>query len=187
MPQLKHILVPLDGSLPAESALVMAKTLAQPFRSEIVLLQVLRIFTTFRNGYQKLNLDWETEAQGYAAYQEAEAYLRAKQDELQAQGFDVRPLVCGARANKTISDVIITQKADLIVMATHGRGGLARWASGSIADEVVRHSHCPVLLVRRSEEEGSKHEGKRVTVWRSWLKKNSQFFDGFLPELRMRF
>jgi nucleotide-binding universal stress UspA family protein len=186
MPQLKRILVPLDGSLLSESALVMAKTLAQPFRSEIVLLQVLRIFTTFRNGYQELNLDWETEAQGYAAYQKVEAYLQAKQDELQTQGFDVRPLVCGARANETISDVIIAQKADLIVMATHGRGGLARWASSSIADEVVRHSHCPVLLVRRSEEEGSNHEGKRVSVWRSWLKKNSQFFGGFLPELRMR-
>lgn len=175
MPQLKRILVPLDGTPLAESALAMAKTLAQPFSSEIILLQVIRIFTLFRNAYQELSLDWETEAQEYAVFQKAEAYLQTKQDELGAQGFDVRMLVRSARAKESISDVIITQNADLIVMATHGRAGLARWASGSIADEVVRHSRCPVLLVRESQEEGSRHQGKRLTVWRNWLQKAANF------------
>ena len=37
---------------------------------------------------------------------------------------------------------------DLIVIATHGRTGLRRWVLGSVAERVIRHSHCPVLVVR---------------------------------------
>ena len=36
----------------------------------------------------------------------------------------------------------------MIVMATHGRGGVTRWFLGSVAEEVVRHAPVPVLLVR---------------------------------------
>lgn len=39
-------------------------------------------------------------------------------------------------------------EADLIAMTTHGRGGLGRLVLGSVADEVVRHAVCPLLLVR---------------------------------------
>lgn len=38
--------------------------------------------------------------------------------------------------------------ADLIAMCTHGRTGLARWAYGSVAEKVMRHAPCPILLVR---------------------------------------
>jgi len=42
--------------------------------------------------------------------------------------------------------------ADLIAMCTHGRTGLARWAYGSVAEKVMRHAHCPILLVRAMHE-----------------------------------
>jgi hypothetical protein len=98
-----------------------------------------------------------------AAYQQAETYLQAKQAELRAQGFEVRIILRGVEPNKGISKVIAAQKADLIVMATHGCSGFARWASGSVADEVVRHSQCPVLLVHQIEEDRRPDGGKRVT------------------------
>ena len=40
---------------------------------------------------------------------------------------------------------------DLIVMGTHGRTGVTRWLMGSVAENVLRHAHCPVLIVRGEE------------------------------------
>ena len=42
---------------------------------------------------------------------------------------------------------------DLIVMSSHGKGGDTRWTSGSVADKVMQHSPCPVLLIRKQSEE----------------------------------
>lgn len=55
-------------------------------------------------------------------------------------------------AANIISDVAKVEKCDLIVMATHGRSGLRRAMLGSVADYVVRHAQCPVLLVRAKEK-----------------------------------
>lgn len=174
MVELKRILVPLDGSPLAEEALPLATTLGQPFSSQIILFQVLRFFVTLRGAYQEISPDWEAVAHEYAAYEEAEAYLQAKRDELRAQGFEVRILLLGIGPNEEISDVIAAQKVDLIVMATHGRSGLARWASGSVADAVVRRSHCPVLLVRQDEETKTRNKGKPVSDDGHRLRNGSQ-------------
>ncbi len=54
-----------------------------------------------------------------------------------------------------ILDVAEQEKVGLIIMTTHGRGGLKRWLMGSVAEKVVRHAPCPVLTVgRRSLEQG---------------------------------
>lgn len=161
MVEFNHILVPLDGSSLAEKALPLATTLAQKHQSQIVLLRVLRFFLLARCGYQEIFPGEAIEDYG-PTYQEAESYLQAWQRELGEQGFGVRIRLRGASPNQHIADVIAAQEVDLIVMATHGRGGLARWLSGSIADEVVRRSHCPVLLVRPDEEDETKHRGKPV-------------------------
>jgi nucleotide-binding universal stress UspA family protein len=57
--------------------------------------------------------------------------------------------------------------ADLIIIATHGRSGLARVLLGSTAERVVRHAHCPVLVVREQEHgflvgEKSNHDEERT-------------------------
>jgi nucleotide-binding universal stress UspA family protein len=78
------------------------------------------------------------------------------------------------------ADIIVDQNVDLIVMATHGRGGLARWAAGSVADEVVRHGHCPVLLVRQSEKDDDiPSRGKLIPSDWYWLQTEvmHQFFN----------
>ena len=60
----------------------------------------------------------------------------------------VRTAIIEGHAGTAIVDAAIAEHADVIVMATHGRGGLGRAFLGSVADHVVRHSPCPVLLVR---------------------------------------
>lgn len=175
--ELKRILAPLNGSSFAEKALPLATTLAQKHQSQIVLLRVLRFFLLARCGYQEIFPGEAIEDRG-PTYQEAEHYLQAWQRELGEQGFDVPIWLRGASPNQHIADVITSQEVDLIVMATHGRGGLARWLSGSIADEVVRGSHCPVLLVRPDEEDETKHRGKLVTD--DWYQFQSTGYDQFL-------
>jgi len=49
---------------------------------------------------------------------------------------------------ETICDFAKENEIDLIAMSTHGRGGIARWALGSVADKVVQSSSKPVLLIR---------------------------------------
>ena len=43
-------------------------------------------------------------------------------------------------------------EAGLIVMGSRGRGGVRRALMGSVSDSVVRHAHCPVMIVRREKE-----------------------------------
>lgn len=57
------------------------------------------------------------------------------------------------RAQRAILQTAASIDADLIVLGTHGRTGLARWAMGSIAEAVVRHATCPVWVVREKRHE----------------------------------
>jgi nucleotide-binding universal stress UspA family protein len=59
------------------------------------------------------------------------------------------------RVAETIIDYANRHSVDLIIMATHGRSGLSRWAYGSVADKVLRGADVPVLLVRAHPEKKS--------------------------------
>ena len=56
---------------------------------------------------------------------------------------------------------------DLIVMGTHGRGGVTHMLLGSIAEKVVRRAPCPVLTVRHPQREFVEPD-RRSSRWRSW-------------------
>ena len=143
MVHLDRILVPLDGSALSERALPIAVTLAQKFESEVILLRVLEMAgPTLANHYPE-NL-WLVEAMQYA-YREAQSYLDAKEADLH-----VRTLVREQAAAEEILLVATDEQVDLIVISSHGQGGPAPWTSGSVADKVMQHSRCPVLLVRES-------------------------------------
>ena len=49
-----------------------------------------------------------------------------------------------------ITDYARAEHIDLIVMSTHGRGGISRWVYGSVAEKVLQAAPCPVLLIRAS-------------------------------------
>ena len=146
----KRIVVPLDGSDLAEVALPHAEELSRLTGAGLHLVRVVDIVSgTPYGAYIAL------EAVGYAEALSAEktdsvAYLSRMQTRLAARGFSVTT-ECrrGPAAHELTQSVDLD---DVIVMATHGRGGMRRWLIGSVAEEVIRHSPVPVLLVRADQE-----------------------------------
>jgi nucleotide-binding universal stress UspA family protein len=130
----KKLLAPLDGSGESAVALPLARTLAKATGAEILLLRVI----------PEQLLGPEPVAQA-----EAENSLAAIAKELAAAGVRVSTAV-QAGANPAAEIVTAAQRhgADLIVMATHGRAGLARAVLGSVAERVTAESPVPLVLLR---------------------------------------
>jgi nucleotide-binding universal stress UspA family protein len=153
MTEFRRILVPLDGSPLAEQALPLATALAKKFGSEILLLRVLDIpVAVAPTSHLEVIIGWVREARAHA-HQEARTYLDVQQHEIYRQGIAVRAMVRDESAAEDILQVAACEGIDLIVMNAHGHGGQARWTFGSVAEKVVRHSPCPVLLARYAAPE----------------------------------
>jgi nucleotide-binding universal stress UspA family protein len=187
MIDLKRILVPLDGSPLAEEALPLATTLAQKHKSQLILLRAWKLLPSPQGGARGhfyYYSHYYREVELYA-YQEAKAYLQAQQDDLQKQGFDVRILLGDTLPTQAIVAGTLTEDIDLIVMATHGRRGLARWLLGSVADEVVRLAPCPVLLIRQNKKYDPPRRGKRIPSQQYVTSTTRQFANLMTSTLRV--
>jgi len=137
--KLNKILVPLDGSTLAESAIAKAMELAGG-EATLMLLRAAEAHTL-------PGVD-PTEAQ-VEVVREAEEYLAAVAGRLREQGFaSVETSVWYGPAASAIVDAARLRKADLIVMSTHGRSGLGRLILGSVAESVLRGTNTPILLLR---------------------------------------
>jgi len=141
------ILVPTDLSEPAEAAWAHARELAQKCRGTLVLLYVAEsVLSHFGVVGLAPNIS-ELEEQHDIA-------TRLKLQELVTQaeglGLKVRSRVVPGKPWQKIVEVAGEERADLIVIGTHGRTGFAREAIGSTAERVVRQARCPVLVVRTS-------------------------------------
>ena len=142
-----RIIVPLDGSKVAESALSEAEKLATLTGVELVLVRVVDY--SKRDRFGDFGLLYEYEAMAEALEEERElatAYLHEVSGRVAGEGYSVSTELVGGVAAKAI--IGLAKPGDLIVMATHGRTGMRRWFIGSVAEEVVRHATVPVLLVR---------------------------------------
>lgn len=158
----RTILLTTDGSEIAKAATPHALNLASMSgESTIVVVsvidtvaQILAQATPSGWGYGGGTIAIESAEAAVAAEREqAEATLAAVKSELEAAGVaTVRTNVIEGHAATAIVDAASAERADVIVMATHGRGGLGRAVLGSVADHVVRHASCPVLLVRPPHE-----------------------------------
>jgi nucleotide-binding universal stress UspA family protein len=138
---LSHLLVPLDGSRLAEAALPAAAALAERLGGRVTLLHVVE-----RDPPRAVHGEHHL-----ATAAEAGAYL----DAVAARAFaPPRPAACHVHegAPDEVVESIVEHAGelgpDLVVMCTHGRGGLGRVLFGSIAQQVIRRGRTPVLLVR---------------------------------------
>jgi nucleotide-binding universal stress UspA family protein len=141
--KLDTILVPLDGSTVAESALPKATELAETSGARLLLLRAAEAHTL-------PGID-PTEAQ-VKVVNDAEAYLAKVAVRLRAAGpRRVGTSVWYGSAPYAIVEAAQLHRADLIVMTTHGRSGLGRLIIGSVAESVLRGTLTPILLLRTPE------------------------------------
>jgi nucleotide-binding universal stress UspA family protein len=152
------VLLAIDGSTEASLATEAAVEIAIKTRSELHLVYVRSdpLLTTlyegeYPRGVQDLDheFDEELESAGRAAQEVLDAAVR-KVDSL--GGAVAQAHLMEGRAPQEIVSLAETSGIGLIVMGSRGRGGVSRTLMGSVSDSVVRHAHCPVLVVRAYQE-----------------------------------
>ncbi len=146
--RLRRVLFPSDFSPAAEPAARWAEALTRAFGAELVLVHVLDLSLAGMAGLP-------TQMAMMPAVDELIERVRAETaEEMSRLGVrfpQARTIVREGPPRATILQVASEVGADLIVMGTHGRTGLAHVLFGSVAEHVVRHSTIPVLTVRETE------------------------------------
>jgi nucleotide-binding universal stress UspA family protein len=127
-----RILVPLDGSHFSERVLPYVVTIGRACGASVIVLHAVAPSES------------EVEAPGSA---DAVGRVTDLVSTLRGQGLDAWMRIYEGPAGQVILDTADQERADVIVMSTHGRGGLGRWLYGSVADEVLRRATRPVGLV----------------------------------------
>ena len=130
----RKILMPVDGSESSLAVLPQVRSFALAVGASVLVLGVLAP---------------EQEAG------EGDAIVRMAVKALAVAGIPVEPLVRIGDPASEILDAAKTHGADMLTMSTHGRGGVSRWALGSVTEKVLRAATVPMLVVRASRP----HEG----------------------------
>jgi nucleotide-binding universal stress UspA family protein len=143
----RTILHPTDFSEFADQALPLAVGLARRYEAKLILLHVLAEWNA-----DPANPEWRfpelpTE-QREAMEVSANRSLEKRENQMPPPVEVSRMIVRGFNPPSDIVNVAVQAGVDLIVMATHGRTGVAHFLLGSTAEKVVRHARCPVLTVR---------------------------------------
>jgi nucleotide-binding universal stress UspA family protein len=152
----RKILVPLDGSELAECSLEHVRAIASGCNvPDVVLLTVLEPVSGVTGLTARMPDEWlrNVEKEQKTGI---ENYLAKVAAWLKKAGLTVTAVTLRGNAADEILDYAAKNNVDLIVICTHGRTGIARWAFGSVADRVVRHSHIPVLIVSPHDFRASK-------------------------------
>jgi nucleotide-binding universal stress UspA family protein len=150
------VLVTLDGSELAERALPYAIELARATRGRLLLVRAALAYSYERDGVAVLA----------PLHPAVRVELEGVADRVRATGVTAEAhLVHGISAADTILKAVADLRPDLVVMSTHGRGGLGRFLYGSVADQVLREADVPVLLVPAASAGAWPEEGRlRVLV-----------------------
>lgn len=142
----KRILVPIDGSAAAQSAVQQAVKLASEEAKMRLIYVVEESHSLDLIGYGAIDYSALLEA----LRQTGKRALATAADEALKSGFTVETELLdapGERISSVIGGEADKWNADLIVIGTHGRSGLNRLLLGSVAEEVVRSASVPVLMV----------------------------------------
>nr|WP_315137366.1 universal stress protein [uncultured Limnohabitans sp.] len=145
----KRILVATDGSALSKKAVASAIALAATCSAELVALKVVpRYPQAYFEGSIPLSADEISRVETQWT-ESARVQLAAVEKAAKAKGVDTKVITV---KSDVVSDAIIAaakkQNADLIVMASHGRKGIKRLLLGSETQQVLTHSHTPVLVLR---------------------------------------
>jgi universal stress protein A len=140
-----RVVVPTDFSTCSEAAWSLARRVAAKAGGELILTHVLTETPLYAEG----PFSMRAVRQVYeAARKWAEGALEDWVAKARAEGLSARGALRTGVPYAEIVALATAERADLIVIGTHGRGGVNRALLGSVADRVVRLAPCPVLTVR---------------------------------------
>jgi nucleotide-binding universal stress UspA family protein len=151
------ILVPLDGSELAECVLPHVETIARGCSVQnVVFLRVVEplhwvvgpayipVGADDGTGFSQKDID----RIGIQNKATAKSYLEQLTGRVKYDGVVIQSEVITGQAAENITEYATQHEIDLIIIGTHGRSGISRWAYGSVADKVLRASCVPVLMIR---------------------------------------
>jgi nucleotide-binding universal stress UspA family protein len=145
--QIRKILVAEDFSDSSRHALEHAEMIAAKFGAAIDLVHVVQD-TSAVSSPAGLVVTPGLLGREEAMEVEARAQLENEADELRSRGLTVKPMVLTGDPLDCVIQAAKKGKADLLVVGTHGRTGIAHLLMGSVAESILRHAPCPVLCVR---------------------------------------
>lgn len=140
------ILVPLDGSRPAEVGTALASTLAKEYGGTITFVNIVDV------GALATTSDYaaiDAAAIAEEAHEMGQRLTDSAVDAAREQGLRAEALVLDGPIVDRILDAIAQTSATVVVMGSHGRGGLARALFGSTTEVLIRRSPVPVLIAPR--------------------------------------
>ena len=154
----EKMVVPLDGSKLAECVLPHVEELAKGCGTkEVILVSVTENIAGYKTDaeyrqspgpFPPLEPVTKVAVAVGKKQEQAQRYLGRIAKRLESKGLKVRTEVLLGNPAQEIADFAQHDNVDLIVMASHGRSGISRWAYGSVADKVFRASAVPVLMVK---------------------------------------
>jgi nucleotide-binding universal stress UspA family protein len=155
---IRKLLVPVDGSPGGLIALQTVDALAQATGSSIDIIQVVVPVPiwAYAAPYDPSGAGFYDPAWDDDALTAGRTYVAAVSERLRGRG---RAVEAEARMAWSVAEGIVNTsvayETDLIIMSTHALTGPARTILGSVADAVMRTSPCPVLFVKRVENDAS--------------------------------
>jgi nucleotide-binding universal stress UspA family protein len=145
----RHIVVPLDGSALSEVAITPAIEIARATGAELVFTEVVSIPTygVDMGGVGYGSVEYAERLGTKLEEQQAANYLQGFVQNAESLGIKARAEVRVGNPSIQIVNEAAATEGSIIVMATHGAGGIKRWVIGSVADKAIRSAHRPVLVI----------------------------------------
>ena len=147
---IKKIVCPTDFSDPSYEGLKVAREFAEHFSAELILVNVIFpgpiVPGVAEPGF---HIPAALEAMQGTAEKKLQDLSRKKMPEK----IPVRTLVISGKPAYEIVDLADKEKADIIVIATHGESGWQKFLFGSVTEKVIRMAACPVLTVQQPKED----------------------------------
>jgi nucleotide-binding universal stress UspA family protein len=144
MPRIEKVLLATDGSPASEPASEQAIDLATQVEARLL---VVSVFGGASGRPSEAPADAVPDSRASLTSKAQAIVARAR-----ASGVDASFLVWEGEPGDAIVAAADAESADIIVVGSHGRSGVSRFLIGSVSDYVVRHAHCPVMVVRGRPE-----------------------------------
>ena len=141
------ILIAIDGSDYSQAALQSVIARPWPPDTEVKVLHVVEP-PSLLMGREMGGYDPEFEMVWKALREQAKDLVSKAAEKLSGAKFNVSTELVEGDPKSQIIDIANEWRADMIVLGSHGRMGLNRFLMGSVSQDVVRHAHCSVEIVR---------------------------------------